>query len=310
MTKKYAQLVQAAAWAATFTAIFLFLMKLVTWWYTGSVSLLASLVDSLIDLLASISNLIILRYSLQPADKEHPFGHGKAESLAALAQAAFIAGSACFLVLNGVERLIKPSELFHPEVGVFVSAIATVITGILVTFQKWVVRKTASQAIAADSLHYQTDLLMNLAIMLALGLTSYGFGMADAIFALLIGVFIFISAFKMANAAVQSLLDSHLPQEEQEKIMILTLSVPGIEGAHDLRTRQAGATRFIQLHIELDDNLKLIDAHLIADEVEDRLQIAFPGADILIHQDPVSLVGKIKRESNQSSSLANNSTCT
>lgn len=303
MTAKYARLVQAAAWAATFTASFLLIMKLITWWYTGSVSLLASLVDSLIDLLASVTNLVIVRYALQPADDEHQFGHGKAESLAALAQAAFIAGSACFLILSGAERLIKPSQLYHPEAGVIISGIATIITGVLVGFQKWVVRRTGSQAIAADSLHYQTDLFMNIAIMIALALTSYGFGMADALFALLIGIFIFISAFKMANTAVQSLLDIQLPQHEQDKIMILTLSVVGVRGAHDLRTRQAGVTRFIQIHIELDDNLKLIDAHLIADEVEDRLQIAFPGADILLHQDPISLVGKSARESRKCKAL-------
>lgn len=307
MTRKYAQLVQAAAWAAIFTATLLLLMKLFTWWYTDSISLLASLVDSLIDLLASVTNLVIVRYALQPADEEHQFGHGKAESLAALAQAAFIAGSACFLILSGLERLLKPTELYHPEAGVLISGIATIITAILVIFQKWVVRKTGSQAISADSLHYQSDLLMNIAIMIALGITWYGFKMADAIFALLIGVFIFVSAFKMANNAVQSLLDRHLPVEEQEKILMLTLTVPGIEGAHDLRTRQAGATRFIQLHIELDDNLKLIDAHRIADEVEDRLQIAFPGADILIHQDPKSLVGKSNRESHQCLNLHDSS---
>ncbi|MGF1706155.1 CDF family cation-efflux transporter FieF [Enterovibrio baiacu] len=296
MTKNYARLVQMAAWAATITATFLLIMKLFTWWYTGSVSLLASLVDSLIDLLASVTNLVVVRYALQPADEEHRFGHGKAESLAALAQSAFIVGSACFLLLNGVERFFKPAELHHPEAGVAISVVATLITGCLVLFQKWVVRKTGSQAISADSLHYQSDLLMNIAIIIALGLSWYGFSQADAIFAILIGLFILVSAFKMANEAVQSLLDHQLPVEEQEKIMTLASTVAGVQGVHDLRTRQAGATRFIQLHLELDDDMKLVDAHRIADEVEDRLEIAFPNADILIHQDPVSVVGKSPRE--------------
>lgn len=296
MRKNYARLVQMAAWAATITATFLLLMKLFTWWYTGSVSLLASLVDSLIDLLASVTNLVVVRYSLQPADAEHKFGHGKAESLAALAQSAFIVGSACFLLLNGIERLFKPTELHHPEAGVLVSGLAILITGGLVLFQKWVVRKTGSPAIAADSLHYQSDLLMNIAIIVALALAWYGFPIADALFAIGIGIFILFSAAKMAYDAVQSLLDRQLPIEDQEKIHILASTVSGVEGVHDLRTRQAGATRFIQLHLELDDNLKLIDAHRIADEVEDRLEVAYPGADILIHQDPVSLVGQSPRE--------------
>ena len=285
-----------AAWAATLTATFLLLMKLATWWYTGSVSLLASLVDSLIDLLASVTNLFVVRYALQPADAEHRFGHGKAESLAALTQSAFIVGSACFLLLNGVERLVRPTELYHPEVGVLVSGIATLITGALVTFQKWVVRKTGSQAISADSLHYQSDVLMNIAIMVALGLAWYGVGQADAIFALGIGVYILISAFSIAKEAIQSLLDHQLPLEEQTQILTIASGITGVQGVHDLRTRQAGATRFIQLHLELDDNLRLLEAHKIADAVEDALELAFPGADILIHQDPVSLVGKTARE--------------
>ncbi len=295
MNEKYSRLVQLAAWAATLTASFLLLTKLITWWYTGSVSLLASLIDSLIDLLASITNLFVIRYALQPADAEHQFGHGKAESLAALAQSAFILGSACFLLLNGFERLFKPTELSNPEAGVLISLFATLLTSALVIFQKWVVRKTGSQAISADSLHYQSDILMNLAIMLALALAWYGIGIADAIFAIIIGIFILVSAFKIANEAVQALLDHQLPLEDQEKIFMLASTVSGVEGVHDLRTRQAGMTRFIQLHLELDDNLKLVDAHRIADKVEDRIQIAFPGADILIHQDPVSAARESKK---------------
>ncbi|WP_150138197.1 CDF family cation-efflux transporter FieF [Candidatus Enterovibrio escicola] len=296
MNKKYAQLVQTAAWAATITAMFLVLMKLVTWWYTGSISLLASLVDTVLDMLASITNLVVIRYALQPADNEHSFGHGKAESLAALAQAAFIVGSAFFLLLNGIDRLHRPTELHNPALGVFVSVISAFLTGGLVLFQKWVVHHTGSQAISADSLHYQSDLFMNIAIIVALSLAWYGISTADAVFAIVIGIFILLSAIRMAHQAVQSLLDHQLPVEDQKKIAILASTVSGVEGIHDLRTRQAGATRFIQLHLELDDNLKLVDAHLIADVVEDRLKVAFPGADILIHQDPVSVVRQTHRK--------------
>lgn len=304
MTEKYAKLVETAAWAATALASTLLLMKLVTWWVTGSVSLLASLVDSLLDLLASITNLIVVRFALQPPDEEHSFGHGKAESLAALAQSAFIVGSACFLVLSGIERFFKPVALTSPELGVGVSVIATILTLILVLFQKWVVRKTGSQAIAADSLHYQSDLLMNIAIIVALGLSWYGFTQADAGFAIAVGIFILASAMKMANQAIQSLLDRQLPLEEQEKIVVLATTVSGVEGVHQIRTRQAGPTKFIQFHIELDDNLKLVDAHTIADEVEDRIMVAFPGADVLIHQDPVSVVEQSAREQMQKENLS------
>ncbi|GBL01905.1 ferrous iron efflux protein F [Vibrio harveyi] len=244
----------------------------------------------MLDIAASVVNLIVVRYSLQPADREHTFGHGKAESLAALAQAMFISGSAVFLILNGVERFFRPHELNAPELGVYVSLFAMVVTFGLVMFQKHVVRVTGSQAIAADSLHYQTDLYMNGAIMVALGLSYFGVTQADAVFAVGIGIFILYSAFKMVSEAIQALLDRKLPDEELEQIRQECLKVEGVLGVHQLRTRMSGPTRFIQLHLELDDNLRLIEAHHIADKVEDNLLELFPEADVLIHQDPLSVV--------------------
>ncbi len=299
MTDKYARLVNMAAWLATIVATTLMLVKLATWWVTGSVSLLASLIDSMLDIAASVTNLIVIRYALQPADDEHTFGHGKAESLAALAQAMFISGSACFLLLNGFDRLFRPHEVTSPELGVAVSLFAIVLTSGLIAVQKRVVKSTGSQAIAADSLHYQSDLLMNAAIMLALILSWFGWSQADAIFAILIGVYILYSAFKMAFEAVQSLLDRQLPEEELSQIREITLSIERVHGVHQLRTRLAGPVRFIQLHLELDDDLKLIDAHQIADDVEDALMAAFPYSDIMIHQDPKSVVLKSDREQSQ-----------
>ena len=290
MKQQYARLVTMAAWTATIVATLLLIVKVITWWVTGSVSLLASLIDSMLDIAASVVNLIVVRYSLQPADREHTFGHGKAESLAALAQAMFISGSAVFLILNGIERFFRPHELNSPELGVYVSLFAMVVTFGLVMFQKHVVRVTGSQAIAADSLHYQTDLYMNGAIMVALGLSYFGVTQADAVFAIGIGIFILYSAFKMVSEAIQTLLDRKLPDEELDQIRQECLKVEGVLGVHQLRTRMSGPTRFIQLHLELDDNLRLIEAHHIADKVEDNLLALFPEADVLIHQDPLSVV--------------------
>ncbi|OIQ24505.1 CDF family cation-efflux transporter FieF [uncultured Vibrio sp.] len=290
MKPEYARLVTMAAWTATAVATLLLIVKVIAWWITGSVSLLASLIDSLLDIAASVVNLIVIRYALQPADKEHTFGHGKAESLAALAQAMFISGSACFLILNGIDRFFRPHELHSPELGVYVSMFAMMVTFGLVRFQKYVVEKTGSQAIAADSLHYQSDLYMNAAIMLALGLSWFGVTQADAVFAVAIGCYILYSAFKMVTEAIQTLLDRKLPDDELEQIRRSCLDVEGVLGVHQLRTRMAGPTRFIQLHLELDDNIVLIEAHRISDNVETRLMNEFPGADVLIHQDPYSVV--------------------
>lgn len=290
MEQQYGRLVKSAAIAATVMASVLLLIKVVAWYITGSVSLMAALVDSLVDIAASLTNLLVVRYSLQPADEEHAFGHGKAESLAALAQSMFISGSALFLFLTGFQHLYSPQALQAPGVGMVVTVIALVSTLILVTYQRWVVRKTRSQAVRADMLHYQSDVMMNGAILVALGLSWYGFQRADALFALGIGVYILYSALRMGYEAVQALLDRTLPEGERQAIIDIVSSRPGIKGAHDLRTRQSGPTRFIQLHLEMDDDLPLVQAHSLADQVELALLQRFPGADVIIHQDPSSTV--------------------
>ncbi|ABS46066.1 MULTISPECIES: CDF family cation-efflux transporter FieF [Yersinia pseudotuberculosis complex] len=292
MDPQYARWVKAAALSATALASILLIIKIFAWWHTGSVSLLAALVDSLVDLAASLTNLFVVRYSLQPADEEHTFGHGKAESLAALAQSMFISGSALFLFLTGFRHLASPEPLQDPSIGIGVTLVALFSTLILVTFQRWVVRKTHSQVIRADMLHYQSDVLMNGAILIALALSWYGFRRADALFALGIGVYILYSALRMGYEAVQSLLDRALPDDERQQIIDIVTSWPGVIGAHDLRTRRSGQTRFIQLHLEMEDMMPLMEAHVLAEQVEHALLYRFPGADVLIHQDPCSVVPK------------------
>lgn len=290
MSEQYGHWVKRAAACATAMASLLLLIKVIAWWISGSVSLLAGLVDSLVDIAASLTNLFVIRYALQPADEQHTFGHGKAESLAALAQSMFISGSAIFLFLTGFQHLLNPQPLKAASVGIVVTVVSLICTMCLVLFQRWVVRKTQSLAIKADMLHYKSDIFMNVAILAALGLSAYGFIMADAIFALAIGGYILYSALRMAYDAVQTLLDRALPDGEREEIMKIVLSWPGIISAHDLRTRQSGPTRFIQLHVEMDDNLPLLEAHHIADKVEKDLLRRFPDSEVIIHQDPHSVV--------------------
>lgn len=277
MNQSYGRLVSRAAIAATAMASLLLLIKIFAWWYTGSVSILAALVDSLVDIGASLTNLLVVRYSLQPADDNHSFGHGKAESLAALAQSMFISGSALFLFLTGIQHLVSPTPMTDPGVGVIVTIVALICTIILVSFQRWVVRRTQSQAVRADMLHYQSDVMMNGAILLALGLSWYGWHRADALFALGIGIYILYSALRMGYEAVQSLLDRALPDEERQEIIDIVTSWPGVSGAHDLRTRQSGPTRFIQIHLEMEDSLPLVQAHMVADQVEYVYFTAFSG---------------------------------
>jgi ferrous-iron efflux pump FieF len=289
LTTDNARLLRLATYASVGTASLLIVAKLVAWLMTGSVTVLASLVDSLMDAGASVVNLIAVRYALLPPDEEHRFGHGKAESLAGLAQAAFILGSSVFLALHAVDRLQHPQALTEIGVGVAVMCFAILATLVLLAFQYRVIARTQSTAIRADALHYATDLATNAATLVALVLALYGWSGLDPWFALAIAAYIFYSALTIAKDAVDLLMDRELPATERERIVALALSVPQVGNVHALRTRRSGPTKLIQLHVGLPDELALVQAHAISDEVEARLRMDFPDADIIIHQDPLSL---------------------
>lgn len=289
---QYQQYVRRAATAATATACLLITLKLVAYLASGSTSVLAALVDSLMDAAASLLNLLALRFATQPADDQHRFGHGKMESLAALGQSLFITGSALLLAIEGMSRVVNPAPVTALPWAIGVMLFSMVATLALLTYQRHVVKQTGSLAIKADSLHYRSDLLLNGAILLALFLSGLGISRADPILAMLIAGYMLWSARHIAMDAAHALLDRALPDEDVAQIHALVLAEAGVLGMHDLRTRQSGPTRFIQLHLELDDQLLLVDAHAIADRVEKKLRDAFGGADVLIHQDPRSVVNK------------------
>lgn len=286
----YEKLVKRATLSAVLISIVLIIIKLLTCWLTGSISLLASLLDSSIDLLASGLNFFLVRYALKPADNDHTFGHGKAESLAALAQSTFIIGSATIVLLSSVKSVISPSEIQVPLLGIIISIISTVITAFLVLYQKYVIKLTRSKAIQADMLHYSSDMLMNIAVICALALSWYGVTYADAFFAFFIALYICYNAYQIAYNAIQDLLDRALPDSDNAKIAEIIATYPDVRGFHDLKTRQAGPLKFIQLHLELDDDMPLIQAHAIADSVEKRISEEFSPATVIIHQDPISVV--------------------
>lgn len=297
-SQEYGNLVNIAGKAAVFAASLLILVKLIAWIMTGSSSILAALTDSLVDITASLINLFAIRIALQPADIEHRFGHGKAESLAGLAQAAFISASSIFLMITGVSSIINDHRITASETGIAVMIFSVVVTVLLVLFQSYVVKKTNSVAIKADSLHYRTDIFMNAAVLLAIILTGYGWHWADGVFAILVSFFILYSAWEIALQSIDALMDKNLSKKEEEQIVKLAYSVEGVRGVHDLRTRSSGNVKFIQLHLELDDEQSLLSAHQISDEVDEVLLAAFPHSDILIHLDPVSVV-PIERENNK-----------
>ncbi len=285
-----ARLMRWATYASVTVAVCLIVVKSGAWSYTNSVSILTSLVDSLLDGGASIINLIAVRHALTPADREHRFGHGKAESVAALGQAAIVAGSAAFLLLQGGNRLLHPEPLAHTQTGVLVMAFSLVLTVALLGFQRHVVKKTKSIAISADSLHYLSDLFTAAAVIGALLLSKYfGWLYVDPLFALAIAAYILFSAWQIAGSAFDQIMDREFPDNERDRIREVVMGHSEVLDMHDLRTRSSGAHSFIQLHLELDGKMTLIRAHEISDEVQARLETAFPDAEVLIHEDPEGL---------------------
>ncbi|MHA1600278.1 MAG: cation diffusion facilitator family transporter [Alphaproteobacteria bacterium] len=282
-----ARLMRAATYASVAVASILIAVKIAAWVVTDSVSLLSTLIDSLLDLAASLVNLLAVRHALTPPDREHRFGHGKAEPLAALGQAAFIAGSAIFLVIEALHRLYNPRVLEHGNVGIGVMIFAIVITFALTRFQAHVVRKTGSMAIKADSVHYLSDLLVNAAVIVALILvTELGWLHADPLIGLAIAAYILKCAWTIAKGAYDMLMDRELPDAERARIKEIVLDHSDVIAMHDLRTRASGPLTFIQVHLEMDGHMSLYQAHTVADSVEMHLREAFPGAEVIIHQDP------------------------
>ena len=276
-----------ATYASVAVALLLISVKFAAWLETGSVALLSSLIDSLLDAVASIVNLFAVRHALTPADREHRFGHGKAEPLAVLGQSAFIIGSALLLLAEAVRRLIHPATVENPPAGIAVMVFSIALTIALVLYQRHVVRRTGSIAITADELHYRGDLILNGSVIAALILSGiFGLRILDPLFGAAIGLWIIYSAARLARLSLVQLMDRELPDDERERIRDIALSHPEVAAAHDLRTRVAGPTAFIQIHIEMDGDISLVRAHEISDQVEARLRAAYPHAEIIIHQDP------------------------
>ena len=285
--ERSALLMRLATYASVAVAVVLIAMKVVAWLYTGSVAMLSSLIDSLLDLGASLINLVAVRQALIPADREHRFGHGKVESIAGLGQAAFIAGSAVFLLFEAGNRLIHPRPVENGAIGIGVMVFSIVVTFALVQFQRHVVRKTGSVAISADSLHYKGDLLMNASVIVALILsTQFGLHALDPVFAIGIALYILSAARQIVTTSFDMLLDREFADDDRDRIRAIVTSHPDVRNMHDLRTRSSGTHSFIQLHLELDGAITLVRAHEIADAVETEIKAAFPSAEVIIHQDP------------------------
>ena len=280
------RLMRLATVASMAVAVVLIVAKLAAWWITDSISMMSSLVDTSLDFIGSLVTFFAVRQALIPPDSDHRFGHGKAEALAGLVQAGFIAASGGALVLAVVERLINPHQVSEEVVGLLISGLAVVLTLGLVTFQRYVVARSGSIAIGADMAHYKTDLAATVVTGVGLYLSGrLDQPLIDSGVAGLVALYLMHGAWNVGRASLDVLMDRELPDEDRKQILDIVRRHPEVRGVHELRTRSAGLTKFIQLHIVLDPTMPLGDAHIVGDRVEAALNAAFPQAEIILHVD-------------------------
>ena len=281
------QLATRAAVASIVMAVLLIVLKAYAAVQTASMAMLGSLADSGLDLVASLIILLGVRIAAAPADHEHRFGHGKAEALASLVQVIIITISAIFIGFRAIQRLLVRAQTADAELGIGVSVLAMMLTMALITYQRHIVHRTGSLAIGTDRLHYSSDLLLNGSVVIALGLDQYAhLTGADAIFGLLIALWLLWGAWGASGHAFAQLMDREWPDELRERFIAATKDYPELAGLHDLRTRSSGTHYFAQFHVWVPAEWTVQQAHDRLDTVEEALQERFPGTEILIHVDP------------------------
>ncbi|PCI45475.1 MAG: divalent metal cation transporter FieF [Alphaproteobacteria bacterium] len=288
------RLMVRAANASVAVAFTLILIK--TWAYnvSGAVSLLGSLLDSLMDILASLINLVAIRFAIVPADDDHRFGHGKAEAIAGLVQAMVIFLSALFLLIASGRKLINPEPVMAADQGIAVLVISIILTVLLVIYQRYVIRQTGSVAIAADHLHYSGDILMNFGVILALFLGGYmQYYFADPVVGILVAAYLLYNVRQIGQNSVDMLMDREMEEADKLKILNIIRAHTEVRGIHDMKTRKSGLNIFIQFHLEMDGDITLSEAHHISDDVEAEIIAQYPAAEVLIHADPDGHIEKV-----------------
>jgi ferrous-iron efflux pump FieF len=279
-----------AALASVAVSLFLLAIKALAYFASNSVAMLASMADSALDLFTSCLNLFAIQEALAPADAEHRFGHGKAEPLAGLAQGAFIIASALFIAVQAVTRILEPEPIDHSIVALVVMCVSIFTAICLIVYEKRVVAKTGSLALAADQTHYLGDLVTNVGVVLAIVLSTWlHWRMADPVIAILVAGVMVTTALGVGRQSLDQLMDRELPDADRARIAAIVKSHAAVRSLHDLRTRAAGLSTFIQVHVEMDPMMSLAEAHAVSDAVERELLSAFPNAEVIIHQDPEGL---------------------
>jgi ferrous-iron efflux pump FieF len=285
--KQKADLMKLAGLASMVTVSILVVLKVYAYWQSGSISVLASLVDSLMDGCVSLMTYFSIRLSMKPADDDHRSGHGKVEGLAALFQAAFISGSGMFLLFEAGRRFFNPQEIEQTGIVMIVMLIGIVLTVALVTVQNYAVERTGSLAVEADKAHYSTDVVAHSGVMLVMILSYFGApSWIDPAFGVLVVLYMASTAFEIAGKGVDMLMDREVEGEVREDIEQTIFANSNVKGLHDLRVTRSGTRYMVSFDIELPGYLSLTEAHDISREIELAIMDKYPDTEVLIHKDP------------------------
>lgn len=278
----------AAARLSIATAVTLAAVKLVAGILTGSLAVIASAIDSTLDILMSGVNFFAIRQAEQPADESHPFGHGKFETLATLFQALIIAASGSWIVIESIHRLIDGAELQRVGQGALVLLVSAIVSVLISRHLRKVGRETESSALEADALHFAMDIYTNLALMTGLVILSFvELPWLDPLMSLLVACYILFEAFKLIRHALREVLDAELPDAvRQEVLKLVEVHKGDLLDVHNLRTRRAGSQKIMDFHLTVCKHLTVEQAHAIADHLEARIHEHISGSDVTIHIEP------------------------
>lgn len=287
MVKNQETLIKITAFTAIAITTILVTIKSIAYLFTGSLALLASLIDSLLDLIVSSINSFACFYALKPKDDDHRFGHTAIEDIVGLAQSVFIAGSGMFIMIHALKSLIEKEIPNHDNIGISAMIISLFLTIFLVALQRYTLRKTKSLVIKADSMHYESDIFLNVAILGSFLIIKYtGFGYFDSIIAICVSIYMFVVSLKLGKTTFDNLMGKELPESIKKVIIDVINSSPKIKGYHDLKTRVSGRMKFMQFHIELEKTISLQEAHDITEEIEKKIMSQIENSEVFIHQDP------------------------
>ncbi len=296
-TSEHQNLIKLASYLSFTVAAFILLIKSYAWIVTDSQSILASLIDAMLDISSSFINLVAIRFALQPPDYHHRFGHEKIQDLAIFSQSVFVCVSGLFICSSSVKSLIDRSVPGNIESGINVMYLCIILTFILLAYQTYVIKKTGSEIIKVDKLHYFTDLLANIAVIVSINLTT-SFWFIDSLFGISISLYIIYASYALFRKAFKNLIDEELPEKDRKKIISIISSFKEVKGIHEMKTRYAASKPFIQCHIEMDGDMSLYSSHHYSDQICSALLLEFPGAEIIIHLDPYGYEEKVNYREN------------